>query len=220
MSCIHQREDFFVGLGHPRCGTGFTTSLIASAGLDIGHEFVRENGIVSWMLPAERYRNPFNDAIGPLASFPNIFCIARSPLAAIPSIIPENHARESYKFRRHVIRERFGADHFAALRKHGPVSVAIASYTCWFELCLGFRPGVIFRVDREADDALLSEFLGTPVRRNDDIPRNSRPARRNKDFAPEMLADVPEPWLDRLAALCGRLGYDEDAAQIARHVGG
>lgn len=213
--CIHHAKDFYVGLGHPRCGTGFTASLIAKNGLDIGHETVRQNGIVSWMLPGEKYDNPFYDAIGPLAPFKNIFLVARSPIASIPSIIPENLRGPSLRFRRIILKERLGRDPIGGVGSASDITRAVASYVNWFELCLGFNPQLIFRVDHEEDDARLSDYLGCEIRREPGIHRNSRPDVRKKGFAPADLAEVPAPLLTRLEELARTLGYEAEAQTIA-----
>ena len=213
-TCIHHRSSFYVGLGHPRCGTGFKASLITKNGLEVGHEVVRENGIVSWMLPGEKYRNPFYDAIGSLNGFDNIFLIARSPITAIPSIIPENRRGASLRFRRQILRERFGQDPIGWVGSAPDVVRAVASYVNWFELCLSFSPQIIFRVDRE-DCTILSDYLNHTVQQSTDVDRNSRPDVRNTEFVPEDVAQkVPEDLLTRLLAICEILGYPEDAATI------
>lgn len=213
--CIHRAKGFYVGLGHPRCGTGFAASLITTNGLDVGHETVGQNGIVSWMLPGEKYNNPFYDAIGPLARFKNIFLVARSPIASIPSIIPENRRGPSLRFRRTILRERLGHDPIGGVSSANDITRAVASYVNWFELCLRFDPQLIFRVDHEEDDARLSDYLGREIRREAGIHRNSRPEVRRKDFVPADLAEVPAPLLTRLEQLARTLGYEAEAQTIA-----
>lgn len=217
MTCIHERKNFFVGLGHPRCGTGFTASLLSLNGLNVGHETVQKNGIVSWMLPGEKYRNPFYDAIGPLAAFPNIFCIARAPLSAIFSIIPENRVHPSYSFRRVIIQQKFGQDYLGGESVNAEIMHAVVSYTLWFELCLSFNPSLIYRIEQVADDELLSNFVGQQIVRNEKVERNSRPGRRDNSFSQNDLRHIPKEWLFRLAAVTRRLGYDEDAAIVEEY---
>lgn len=219
MALIQERSDFFVGLGHPRCGTGFTASLIQTGGLDVRHERVGENGIVSWMLAGERYQNPYYDALGKLEGFRNIFCVARSPLAAIPSIIPENAVRRSFRWRMQVLRDKTGKNPMRDPAVRGnPLLCAVVSYTLWFELSLRFDPRIIYRVDVPADDAVLSRFIGRTVTRSDGTERNSRPKVRYTDFAPDMLAELPSHWLRRFSSLAGELGYPEDAKLIEAHI--
>lgn len=214
MACIHEDSSFFVGIGHPRCGTGFTASLLQAGGLRVGHEHVLRHGIVSWMLPGEKYRNPWRDAVGPLKQFRNIFCVARAPLAAMNSIIPENAQWRSLNFRRDILAARLGET--LPMRPQDPdgVLTAVQSYTLWFELCMTFAPDMIFRVDRPEDDALLSEYVQRELTRSDRIDRNSRPDARASHFEPQALAALPPDLLARFAAIADTLGYPEDAAII------
>ncbi|WP_424833007.1 hypothetical protein [Ruegeria sp.] len=213
-TCIHHRGSFFVGLGHPRCGTGFTASLISKSGLDVGHEIVGENGIISWMLPGEKYRNPFHDAIGPLNGFAKIFLVARSPFASIPSIVPENRRGKSLRFRRQVLRERLGTDPIGGDNSASDVVRAVASYVNWFELCLTFKPKIIFRVDRD-DNAILSDFLDHAVLQTGSVNRNSRPEARGKAVSPEELVQhIPDDLLSRLLTLSETLGYSDEVASV------
>lgn len=166
------------------------------------------------MLPAERYRNPYRDALGPIGHFNNIFCVARSPLDAIPSIIPENRVALSFTFRRSTLRAKFQETLPGPKADPDGLLAGVASYTLWFELCMSFLPQLIYRVDRPQDDALLSEYVGRPVLRSDDIKRNSRPAKRAAAITPDQLATLPPEWLERFAIIAEGLGYPEDAAII------
>lgn len=38
----------FLVVGHPRCGTKFTSSLLKQFDLDVGHEELGKNGISAW----------------------------------------------------------------------------------------------------------------------------------------------------------------------------
>lgn len=81
-----------VGLGHPRCGTHFTASLLTSAGLQVGHERIRRDGMVSWMTVAERDAVPWGESYGDLGPRlrSSLFLVARSPVTAMRSILGED----------------------------------------------------------------------------------------------------------------------------------
>lgn len=215
MPCIHSSASFIVGIGHPRCGTGFTASLIQTSGLDVKHERVGKDGIVSWMLPGGQYRNPFGDAIGPLNDFRNVFCVTRSPLQAIPSIIPENNHGASLRFRRRILRGHFGENCIKNPRANR-VRAAVETYTKWFELCLSFKPSLIFRVDVPEDDLLLSNLVGAEITRSDGVHRNSRPRIRSTNFSPTDLINIDRDLTSRLADISRKLGYIEDAEVIEK----
>ena len=170
------------------------------------------------MLPGERYRNPYRDAIGPLGGFHRIFCVVRSPLDAINSIIPENADKSSFAFRRDILSARFTETLPDKQDDPQGILTAIISYTLWFELCMSFLPQLIYRVDRPEDDVLLAEYVGAPIVRSDEINRNSRPKKRSASFTPGKLADIPDEWLLRFAEITEGLGYPDDAATIRKFI--
>ncbi|MDO5641193.1 MAG: hypothetical protein Q4G26_02225 [Paracoccus sp. (in: a-proteobacteria)] len=185
-----------------------------AAGLRIGHEHARLDGIVSWMLPGERDKNPYRHALGPLKDFHHIFCVTRAPLDALASIIPENDDLPSFTFRSEILADRFGIALPDPQDPPARLLAAVISYTLWFELCMSFLPELIYRVDRPEDDALLSDYLNREIRRNDDIDRNSRPRRRAAPVTPDDLARLSPEWLTRFGEMAEGLGYPEDAATI------
>lgn len=206
-----------VGLGHPRCGTGFTSHLISAAGLKVGHERLHEDGIVSWLSVSERTQTPWgNGHHGPIAETDLVFCAVRSMVSAIPSVIPENRIQKSIGFRRKVILGHFGIDITDGNDvPQNEISVALAGMTLWYELCLTKNPEFIFRIDRSEDDAKIQEHLGVKVDRDAIKKRNSRPAlKKGIIFSPEMLDIVSVRWLKRSAKLSKTLGYDSDAETL------
>ncbi|WP_342069210.1 hypothetical protein [Yoonia algicola] len=167
------------------------------------------------MFAAESARVPFGVPIGPLGETHRVFCVARSPLAAVPSIIGENRVKKSYRFRRNHLRRILGHD-ILPEEIVDPLFCAVISYVYWFELCLSHNPSVIFRVDRESDDQQLGDFVGRRIVRSDDIYRNSRPRRKRKlTFEPADLCRLPNDLLVRFAVIATKLGYAEDALQVA-----
>ena len=209
-------ERIVVGLGHPRCGTGFAANLLAASGIEVGHERLGRDGIVSWMLVSEREAVPWGDALGPLGGYRRIFCVARGPLAAIPSIIAENRKRRSLKFRNKVALERTGAAIGAETDDpREQVALAVASYVIWYEMALALKPGFVFRIEKGVDDAALSDFVGQRVERSENIARNARPHTRHEGFSVSDLGAVDPHMLDRMALMAARLGYPDDAEAIA-----
>lgn len=208
-----------VGIGHPRCGTGFTAGLLRSSGVQVGHERLGRDGIVSWMALSGRESVPWGHAIGPLAEDFRLFCIARSPLAAMGSILPENDNRRSIGWRATVIWEKLGVDMFS----HSEVpqtglGFALASFAYWYRIALDLRPEIIFRVDREEDDASLTSFLGRPVQRSSGIELNSRPHIRRENWRISQLSNFPRPLLYTAIDVAEALGYPEDAKAISARI--
>lgn len=209
----------FVGIGHPRCGTGYTAALLQRCGVKVGHEKIFADGIVSWMALSGRESAPWGHAIGPIAGDFRLFCIARSPLAALGSILPENNNRRSIGWRASVIWDKLGIDLFSHSEvPQTNVGFALASFAFWYRIALDLKPEIIFRVDRTADDSILSAFLGKPVIRSPGIEKNSRPLVRRDDWRLSELADFPRPLLYTAIDVAEELGYPEDAKVIAAQI--
>lgn len=207
-----------IGLGHPRCGTAFTSSLLRKAGMGVGHEWIGRDGMVSWMALSGRESVPWGHAVGPVAGH-RLFCVTRAPLSAIELIMPENNNRRSLGWRAGVIWEKLGIDLFCAAElPQTDLGFAVASYACWYRVVLDLAPEMVFRVDRPEDDAKLAAFVGRPIDRSTVQDRNSRAGIRGR-WRPEDLAEFPRPILYLLIDVAEALGYPEDAARIAAQIG-
>jgi hypothetical protein len=73
-------------LGHPRSGTGYVAALFRQAGWDVGHEFVREDGIASWMWAVDSEKVPWGDARNGAERPEHMIHVMRKPAAAVASI--------------------------------------------------------------------------------------------------------------------------------------
>lgn len=126
-------------LGHPRCGSRSLSREFSEVGVDLGHEVVNADGMVSWWHTGrhlgtttqglERFnisRNPERNATPEL-----ILHYVRNPADAIPSIIVENESQDrlnnSFRFRTTVIKQQFGID----LSTLSPRDAAVSSYVYW-----------------------------------------------------------------------------------------
>ena len=82
-----------LGVGHPRTGTGYTSKLLESFGLSIGHERLKDDGIVAWQMtmPLDKFGNklpwvhPSMDYSK--LNFDVIIYNTRNPKNSIPSIV-------------------------------------------------------------------------------------------------------------------------------------
>lgn len=76
-----------LGLGHPRSGTKYLAKFLINLGLDVGHETMRKDGIVSWMFAVNTYDTPFGDNSSPMNyNFNHVIHVIRNPFDAIKSI--------------------------------------------------------------------------------------------------------------------------------------
>ena len=216
-----------VGLGHPRCGTAFTAELLKHHGLDVPHERVGADGIVSWMQVAKRSAVPWGETLTEYPTGSKVFVIARSPVAALNSVAIENQQIRSIGFRSQVIWDRRRIDLFCCQSQTGFYDFfgwAAISLAYWYDFCLEDSSGIVFRVDRPEDDAVLSEFVGRPISRiGKDIWQNPGKDRWIKQLDAKIdemggVATVPKVHLAKLVDVTRRLGYPEDAEFFSRYL--
>ncbi len=90
-----------LGIGHPRTGTGYTSKLLNSWGLCVGHEKMLDDGIICWQLT-----NHNNEDLPYLQdeslrrenySFDTIIYNIRNPLYSIPSILYTEKSSLKYR---------------------------------------------------------------------------------------------------------------------------
>ncbi|MEO0391353.1 MAG: hypothetical protein AAF218_10505 [Pseudomonadota bacterium] len=124
--------------------------------------------------------------------------------------MPEIKRRRSYRFIRKEVNRRAQGNPIPDMTE-APLLRAALSYVHWFGLCLSHAPEVIFRVDRPADDALLSAFVDRPVKRHDEIKRNLKADHVKPVLTEADFEALPDDVLKGLADMAGRLGYPEDA---------
>ena len=222
-----------LAIGHPRTGSGYTSALLKAYGLDIGHEEMGDDGIVSWMFTVYDLQNPFylNKYARSryFSSFKNIIMFARDPFTAIPSIMRENSAAEtSYEFRRkHILKEtNVDLSHIDS-----DFEKAIENYYLWSKIAIEKnQPLLIVRV--EYDDNILFDFLSKrdfKVSRNiTDLPKkdiNSNKAYKGKVIEKPLVNK--EDWVNlnkdmkqKVNELCKLLNYEllftDDLTEINR----
>jgi hypothetical protein len=80
-----------LGLGHPRTGTGYTSAILQSWGLGIGHEQMGEAGMVAWQLIHPLGPYPYmKKCIQPeelLSKYKHLIYNVRNPADTIPSVV-------------------------------------------------------------------------------------------------------------------------------------
>jgi len=210
-----------LGVGHPRCGSGYTASLLEALGLEVGHEKLLGNGIVSWMFAVDRDAPwALNDGARSrrFKHFKNIVRFVRNPVDSVPSIIRDDlRSSESKEFRRDCILEALGIDvdsYPTALER------AVASLVYWDDLVSEMNPKLTFRVEDE--EAKLIDFVcekvesaGRPKDQSLYPKKNvnkdklykgqsySKPAVSLSDFS-----EIDSMLLVKLNAYCRRYGYE------------
>jgi hypothetical protein len=195
-----QGERLILGVGHPRTGTGYTAKLLSSWGLDVGHERLGRDGTVDWSLGAGE------DSIWQDVDFRDwkwqhiIYCV-RDPRQSLASIVGTEQIGPSVKFR-----SRFDATIASENRMAG----AIASIIKWDEMIRELRPGVIYRIEDQAD--VLFKYLldrGVSVTWSDEFVGQKWNQREHAEFE-ELLGQsgyVLGSWKRRINQYCDRYGY-------------
>ena len=215
-----------IGLGHPRCGTGFTASLLEQNGLAVGHEEPGADGIVSWMQVAKRGSPPWGATLTEYPPDATLILVARSPLSALNSVATENQQIRSIGFRAEVIWERRGVDMFSSDNQSGDPAIydflgwAVISMAYWYDMCLAEHPAMVYRVEQPRDDATLGDLVGREIVRKDKkVWRNAYGAHKisdRLDYSMDELYRVPEVHLAKLVEVTGRLGYPDEAEILSK----
>lgn len=217
MHAMTDRKNAIIGLGHPRCGTGFTANTLIAGGIKVGHERMKQDGIVSWLSASEYTETPWgNGHHRPILPSDLVFCTARSFLSAIPSVIAENRIPASFDFRRKVLKDYSGVDlGDEADVPRNEINIAVAGMALWYEMCLDKNPRFVFRVDHPEDDKLFQTFLGIDISREKSVPRNSRPRLKSGiRFEIKDLEMLSIRWARKCMEVMIRLGYLDDAKTL------
>lgn len=138
-----------LGIGHPRTGTGFTSKLLRTWGLDVQHEKMGKDGIVAWQLAIPEGPWPYLDIKFKPVSPELVIYNVRDPKTAIPSIVhTENTNKTSLDFRLKKGR---------VINSKNPIELAINSILRWDFLISRQAPDFIYRIEDQEKD--LFTFL-------------------------------------------------------------
>jgi hypothetical protein len=195
-----------VCLGHPRCGSASLAAALRDAGLQVGHEKLGVDGIVSWWHTGWRLPKTgwpvLKHSVGQRSGIwiaGKAFLYLRNPRDSIPSIILENEAQgrenNSFRFRRRVLNANFGID----IGDLDPPLAAATSYALWNRLAeLSANCGYVLVEQPNLGAAFPTLELNLRDRMNTSL-RKFRTATPDIDFN-GTVARVPgevRPWLDR-----------------------
>lgn len=151
----------FLIIGHPRTGTGYAAKLLQSAGYDVGHEKMGDNGISSWFWPTKDTDPPYGATPYTPDFKPDVTIhIVRHPKDAIASVQYTETTTELYRA------------YYTSIPSNLPTARAMESLAGWHQLCQSFRPDYMVKTEH-LDKFLLRRRWIAPV----GIPKtvNSRP---------------------------------------------
>ncbi|MEM6499880.1 MAG: hypothetical protein AAF709_24625 [Pseudomonadota bacterium] len=208
-SLEERKEIEFVFLGHPRCGSAALAAGLRQVGLDVEHERLGAQGLVSWWHVGFSEPNagrgmfrPSNKSM-PRLHAGRVFQYLRRPSSAVPSIIVENdhnnRLNNSFRFRQKVILEKFGVD-ISAMTS---AASAITSYVLWNRLAKSLANAAQPILVEKPDFNIISPDLdlqSLPVRNT--TAQKFGTSKRSLDLRNE-LNDVPSGIADEILEIEG-----------------
>ena len=214
-----------LGLGHPRTGTGFTSKILNMWGLDVGHEVIGRDGIVSWLLftdgPNYLWQNEFSQR----PDYDHLIYNVRNPKTALCSIV--------YTETPHITRSGFktSGDSFKVdsepvervdfishrhrrcyfnMHEKNPIENAIVSMVGMHGKISELKPDVTYRIEDQS--RLVFEYLKPHYPNIEFVQhKTAENTRKHPDFT-EMLYDFGPPrdeFVTMINAMCVELGYKE-----------
>ena len=191
-----------LGLGHPRTGTGYTTSLLNKWGLDIGHEVFKSDGIVAWQF-VEDY-SPWTYMswmIGKVPEYDILIYNVRNPKDSIPSIVFTEGKTLNWRINRLNIE-----------RSYNPVEQAILSILKFDELILAKSPDIIYRIE-DQELRLFEKLVNEQgLKLNWVAPENKKVNARVHDSIDTLTTDINTVRAELKKSLnmyCRTYGYEE-----------
>lgn len=224
----HVEHVEILGLGHPRTGTAYTSKVLSDWGLDVGHEELGKQGIVSWLLV--KPKGPYlswhqrDTGIDRRPTYDHLVYNTRDPKTALASIVytetpPCDKDGTSWcgtKYYQNYNHSMFDYDStyfrktFIGLNSDNPVENAIDSICQFHEMILRCRPDVQYRIENE-EQKLFNYFKSV----YSDIQYIEHPEKVNvrKHNSFERMANVfPTPskqHIERINHYAMACGYDK-----------
>lgn len=136
-----------LGLGHPRTGTRFISAKCLSLGLDVGHEALGKDGIVSWLLVKQKGPYPFMPSnVEKRPKYKHLVYNVRNPIHTIPSVV--------YTENTHPISLNFRKKLFQHSDNH--LENTIDSILYFDDIISNMKPNITFKVE---EIEKLEDFL-------------------------------------------------------------
>lgn len=190
---MEDRTKLFLGVGHPRTGTGYTAKLLQLWGFDVGHERVGRDGVVAWY--AYEDTPPQCEPISLFESPLHKIHVVRRAKPAVASIIYAEGATKEYRMKKLGL-EPTGDE----------VQDAINSYLGWtYRIRREFRIDHVFRIEEGVHD--LYRFVNS-VRSCEFVDFRERVNSR-RDRQPRHINRILSPYKDQFAMIDRVHGYLE-----------
>ena len=211
-------------LGHPRCGTGYSSKLLESFKFKIGHEYYARDGISSWgQAPIYEENNRLKPPWGPTRFIKSTYDIlihcVRDPYNALVSIIAHNRpSRKSQNFIRSTILNYFKVDINNIINE---IDAAAASYYYWNKLIEQQKPNI--RIKIENDQQLLAKYINNYFKKNKKKKqiniKNIKMPPTNYNTRPKKEIDLSvmsSKYLVMMDTMCLNYGYPKLSQRIIK----
>jgi hypothetical protein len=193
-----------LGVGHPRTGTGYTTKLLKSWGLNVGHEVLEDDGIVAWQLVISQGPWPYMEKYGDNlnADFKvKIYCV-RDPRQSLPSIVyTENTNKISFDYR---------ASKTGRALIGNQLENAIKLLLAWDQKIMDeINPNIVYRIEHDSK-MLYDRLVESGLQLTEHVELNERVNSRNHKSFEEMIEEFPniaKSTIDGINDYCQRYGY-------------
>ena len=197
-----------LGVGHPRTGTGYTSALLKSWGLNVGHEVWDIDGIVAWqcLIPqaeariklAGRLPYMVDNIVLDELEFDHVIHSVRDPKTSIPSIV----------------KTEIGSIEWRSLwvpfsNKNSDVENAILSivFTDYRIECF-FENRIVYKIETEKD--ILRDYLiSNGFELLEDKEEPSKNHNKKRDYKKEVDWDSVRPrFRTMINKYCTKYGYE------------
>tara|TARA_B110000503_G_scaffold45201_1_gene73781 strand:+ start:700 stop:1437 length:738 start_codon:yes stop_codon:yes gene_type:complete len=214
-----------LGIGHPRTGTGFTAVSLQRWGLDVLHENIGKDGIVSWFLTFPYGPYLWQHQFLKRPNYDHLIYNVRNPITSLSSIVYTEtpHAiRSGFEkngevfvvntkpiIKHDFISHRFRSAYINGIVRENPIESAIRSICGFNDIIRDLKP---FTYRIEDQSKLLYKYLKYDYDHihwvDDQIPYNTR---EHSSFE-KMLSDFPpvmDVYADMINLYCLEHGYEE-----------
>lgn len=197
------KEKKILVVGHPRTGTGYTSKLLQSWGLDVQHEKMGKDGTSNWTYAAVESDAPLFDGKFSDHEWHTIIYCVRDPKGTIASVAyTEDTNEHSLNYRK-----KWGKYKLT----DNKLTNAIRSIVAWDKLIGKIKPHVTFRIEDGAEELFKQlQKRKVKVTWNDEWLSKKDNARPHAGFdkLQEESGYILAREREKINAYCDKYGYD------------
>ena len=215
-----------LGVGHPRTGTGYTSKILKKWNVDVGHEYIGKDGIVSWFLTFNASDYLWQHEFDGRPDYDHLIYNTRDPKTSLASIVYTEtpHTVKSHfddqkgvfvvkgkSIERHdFISHRWRRIRIPGMEQKNPIETAIISVCTFNKLINKLKPDVTYRIEDQPYKLFeyISQFY--PQAEYEEQPEKYN-TRKHAPYE-EMIYDFGKPrdvYIDMINEYCVEHGYEE-----------